>query len=130
ADPELDNQLGRWRRRDRIDARIAEATRAWDKLELADQLQVRGVPAAAVMDVGDQFESAHFRQRGIHIEAHHSEVGYELVQGLPWRTARSGRGEFRMPAPHLGRDNEHVYKNLLGLSEREISELEQKGALY
>ena len=82
------------------------------------------------MDVGNQFESEHFRDRGVFTEAHHDAVGYELVQALPWKTARVGRGQFRRPAPYMGRDNRVVFGEMLGMSDAEIEALQEKGVLF
>ena len=71
-----------------------------------------------------------FSEENIHVEAHHSNVGYELVQSLPWRTSRIGRGEFRSPAPTLGRDNAKVFGEVLGMSESEIRALQDERVIY
>jgi crotonobetainyl-CoA:carnitine CoA-transferase CaiB-like acyl-CoA transferase len=129
-DQRFKDVLGRLDHREALDMAIGEATQHRDKVELAGQLQANGVPAAPVMDVGNQFESEHFRDRGVFTEAHHDAVGYELVQALPWKTARVDRGQFRRPAPYMGRDNKAVFGDMLGMSDAEISALQQKGVLF
>lgn len=130
ADARFAHALGRLEHRDELDRAIAAATQHREKVELATALQANGVPAAPVMDIGDQFASEHFRQRRVFTEAHHDSVGYELVQALPWRTVRSERGTFRRPAPYMGRDNRTVFGEMLGMTEAEIEALEAKGVLY
>jgi len=130
VDRRFNDVMGRLEHRDELDRAIGEATQHRDKAELARELQANGVPAAPVMDVGDQFESEHFRDRGVFIEAHHDAVGYELVQALPWKTTRTGRGQFRRPAPFMGRDNGIVFGEMLGMSEAEIEALKEKKVLF
>ncbi len=129
SDARYMDAVGRLQHRDELDRAIAEATKDRDKTELAQELQANGVPAAPVMDIGNQFESEHFRDRGVFVEAHHDAVGYELVQALPWKTARVGRGQFRRPAPSMGRDNHIVFGEMLGMTELEIQQLQERGVL-
>jgi benzylsuccinate CoA-transferase BbsF subunit len=130
SDPRLVDVIGRLEHRDQIDSAIAAVTQHRDKTELAEELQANGVPAAPVMDVGNQFESEHFRDRGVFTEAHHDSVGYELVQALPWKTTRIGRGQFRRPAPTMGRDNHIVFGEMMGMPDSEIEVLKERGVIY
>jgi crotonobetainyl-CoA:carnitine CoA-transferase CaiB-like acyl-CoA transferase len=115
---------------DELDALIDSQTASWEKTQLATELQAAGVPAAPVMNIKDQYESPHFRERGIHVEASHPKIDYEVLQGLPWKTARAGRGEIRRAAPLIGQHNEFVFGELLGLSQDAIAELVEQKVIY
>jgi benzylsuccinate CoA-transferase BbsF subunit len=130
ADAGLDGGMKRLGASQVVDERVGAATRRHDKTRLAELLQAAGVPAAPVMNIQDQFESDHYRARGVHIEASHEKVGFEQLHGLPWRTQRSGRGEFRRGAPLIAQDNDYVFGEILGLSADEIANLEERRVVY
>lgn len=117
-----------WRRE--LDELVGGKTVERERFELSEALQAAGVAAAPVMNIRDQFQSEHFQARGIHVEANHPKLGYELLQGLPWRTASHGRGKIRRAAPLFGQDNAYVFGELLGLTPEEIAEYEAKQVIY
>jgi benzylsuccinate CoA-transferase BbsF subunit len=129
-DRSLTGGMQRLAQSDRIDERIRTESSKHDKNQLAEELQRAGVPAAPVMNIQDQYESEHFRARGIHIEASHEKVGFEQLHGLPWRTARSGRGEFRRGAPLVAQDNDYVFGEILGLTEQQTTDLKERRVIY
>jgi len=55
------------------------------------------------------------------------EVG-KLVDASPIRLSETP-AEYKRPAPTQGRDNDYVYGKLLGMSEKEMAELREKGVI-
>ena len=96
--------------------------------EAATLLQAHGVPASAVASGRSLVEDAHLLARGFLAPVAHPRAGNFLVPGNPVRMSETpGRG--RRHAPLLGQDNEHVFRELLGLPEGEIAELEHEGVI-
>jgi crotonobetainyl-CoA:carnitine CoA-transferase CaiB-like acyl-CoA transferase len=56
------------------------------------------------------------------------EMGGHSVQAVGFRLSECPP-RFRYAAPTLGRDNERVFKEILGLSDEEVSALREEGAL-
>ncbi len=110
-----------------LDALISEWTRQRGHYEVMHMLQAVGVAAGAVMDQRDAFDDPHLQERGIFEEVYHEDVGgSHLYVGAPYKMSdmpiKIRRGPVR-----LGEDNEYVYKQVLGVSDEEYTELERMG---
>ena len=110
-----------------LDALISEWTRQHGHYEVMHQLQEVGVAAGPVMDQRDAFADSHLQERGIFEEVYHEDVdGSHLYVGAPYKMSdmpiKIRRGPVR-----LGEDNEYVYKQVLGVSDEEYTELERMG---
>jgi benzylsuccinate CoA-transferase BbsF subunit len=71
----------------------------------------------------------HLRARGLFVGTEAPLGGRRLTIGAPWRI----RPDFcptYTPAPRLGQDDEYVFKELLGLSDDEISELVESKVVF
>ncbi len=112
----------------RANAAAAEAIiAAWcagkDRFALMYRLQAEGVPTGVVMDPADGLQSPQLWARGFWVRMHHPYTGtYE------WPASPLGLREERasLPPPGLGEHNAYVYRDLLGLSEGEYRDLEQR----
>ena len=119
--------LRRWRHRGELDALLREWTRLFDPLELAERLQVAGVPASAVM-------GARMLLRDEQVLARHSVGGLKHPQvGLsPAPQAAFRLSETPAPpksaAPLFAADTVPVLREILGYSEERIAELIDSGA--
>ena len=58
----------------------------------------------------------------------HPEVGYHRWDGYPWKLSRTP-GQVRLPAPRFAEHNDEVLQGLLGLSEKEITQLRAEGVI-
>jgi benzylsuccinate CoA-transferase BbsF subunit len=119
-------------RRDRaaeLDALIAERTRGWDRWELMERLQRRGVAAGVMEDAADLLErDPQLAHRGHWQTLSHPEMG-DCVYGSPPFRMGLTPGRLRSPAPLLGQHTEAVLKELLELDEDEIAELNAQDVL-
>lgn len=127
-DPRFDTEAGRYAHQEELDRQLAEATRGWDRFELAERLQEAGVPAGAVQDYADLLEDPSLAFRGhfqvmehVHLGPMHFEHAGFRIEGAPPRYDR--------PGPNLGEHTGHVLRDLLGMSEARIRELEEAGVL-
>lgn len=120
--------LNRWKYRKELDDILEAWTREHDKKELMHRLQQAGVPAGAVMKAPDLLADRHLKARG-YFEwfAHPPEwegVGSRPYQGRPYRFSKTP-GSIRFVAS-LGEHNHEILGGLLGLSAKEIEELEKQ----
>ena len=124
-DRRFDDELGRWRHQDELDALIGWWTKDRDKLDVMRQLQEAGVTAGAALNAPGLLGDPHLKERRFQQRLRREEVGVQpyartpfLVDGKPLRWSR--------PAPTVGQDNRRVLEGLLGLSGAELAELEQR----
>lgn len=126
--PEFVELPGRLRAIDAIHECLAACTRERGDYELAGELQRHGVAATPILNVADLLHDPHFRARGTFIEVMHPLGFTETIYGAYVKCSRS---EPRIcPGPARGRDNDHVFRGLLGLSEARYRELIGQQVIY
>ena len=126
--PELGSAAGRVEQLDTIHEKLAEWTAGFDDRELAEQLQREGVAAAPVLNVADLLEDPHYRERGTFISVHHPLGFDETIYGGYVKMSRTPAHV--EPGPRIGRDNDFVFKELLGLSEKRYRDLVERKVIY
>jgi benzylsuccinate CoA-transferase BbsF subunit len=114
--PELASRAGRLANQDALHDGVAAWTAGQDDRSLAERLQRHGVAAAPVLNVGDLLDDPHFRARGTFVEVEHPLGFRETIYGAYVKTSLSK--PVARPGPAMGQDNEHVFRSLLGLSEK------------
>jgi CoA:oxalate CoA-transferase len=113
---------------DEIDAIVGAFTAQRRKQELFEQLIEEGVPCAPVRDLDEVVEDAHMHERGAlewidhplygRLVLHNSALRFADVPPLPLR-----------PSGELGRDNEAVFRDWLGLSDAEFRALGEEDVI-
>jgi benzylsuccinate CoA-transferase BbsF subunit len=124
ADPRHVDGPARLRRKVELDRELAHWLRAWAAADAETLLQQEGVPAARSRSVADVLADPQFAERGLFPELPDGS----RTTALPWMDSEGWRGRFT-PAPELGADNDYVFRELLGLSASEISDLTRAGAI-
>ena len=66
-------------------------------------------------------------KRGVFIEQNHPVAGKTLVYRSPWKSALTATNP---PAHVLGEHNDYVFKELLGMTDNEISKLVDEKVIY
>ena len=127
ADPRFVDADSRKKNEVVLDEIIAVWTRARDRDFVANTLAGEGIAAAPSRDAHDLFHDPHLRARGVFVEVDHPGVGPRQFMGAPWIMS-DGNLQAR-PAPDLGQDNDHVFQQILGLSETELAALERDGII-
>lgn len=113
---------------DDLHGEVATWTAGFDDYELAHLLQANGVAAAPVLNVADLLEDPHYRARGTFIEVRHPLGFDETIYGAYVKTSRS---EARVePGPLLGRDNDHVFLELMGMPSQRYESLVEREIIY
>jgi benzylsuccinate CoA-transferase BbsF subunit len=126
--PEFASPAARIRNISALHERLAEWTRTFNDYELAQLLQRHGVAAAPVLNVADLLHDPHYRARGTFIEVTHPLGFQETIYGAYVKTSRTEANVH--PGPSIGQDNDHVFKELLGLSEERYRQLIEKQVIY
>jgi crotonobetainyl-CoA:carnitine CoA-transferase CaiB-like acyl-CoA transferase len=122
-DRALDTLAGRIAHHDRIDAELRDWAVARDLDDAVAGLVARGVPAAGAFDPRVLSRHPHLVARGLFEEVDHPVLGRHPSPGMPYRFASVDHWLHRA-TPTLGQDNHDVLSRLLGLSDREIAQLE------
>ncbi|RMD81174.1 MAG: CoA transferase, partial [Candidatus Dadabacteria bacterium] len=118
----------RRKRREEIDAAIAEWTGSQEPLEVMRVLQDAGVPAAAVEHPALQLADPHLKARGFFRTIEQPRLGSVCVEGPCFRAEGHEPTDDR-PAPLLGQHTRSICRRRLGLSDGEIEELLAAGVL-
>ncbi|HVR89314.1 MAG TPA: CoA transferase [Candidatus Limnocylindria bacterium] len=124
---DLATSAGRRRLRDAVDARIVAWTASRDRDAVVAELRVAGLRAAPVLTISELFSDPQLRHRGMWPEVQHPVIGAMHVMAPPFRLSATPSVQVH-PGPMIGADNDHVFGELLGLTDAERSELERDGA--
>jgi len=113
---------------DELHTHLAAWSAAFDDRALAARLQARGVAAAPVLNVADLLADPHYRARGTFIEVEHPLGFRETIYGPYVKTSRTVPDV--RPGPVIGRDNERVFRDILGLPEERYRRLVEERVIY
>jgi crotonobetainyl-CoA:carnitine CoA-transferase CaiB-like acyl-CoA transferase len=128
-DSETATRIGRLRRRESLNARLADWIAAQDAEAAAARLQQVGVPAARMLRVPEQPQYRYFEERGVFRIDHDDLLPEPLVmerRPAIWSTIPDADNR---PAPLMGQDTHDVISHWLELNETEIARLETEGVL-
>ena len=137
--PEYQTRIGRRRNEDALDTAISEWTRPQQSADVMRSLQESGVPAGIVSQGTDLNDSAHLKSRNFYQDTQYWEAergvkATEWVEGesVSWSipAKMSGTPIAFGKYSNIGEDNAYVFGELLGLTNTEISELEEAGVIY
>ena len=131
CDTRFDTVLSRWQNRHELDHLLGEWTSQHDDLELASDLQARGITAGACMTARDLVNDRHLQEREYLWEftnAQAPEVGPRIFAGRPYRDA--GNPMTLSKVAGLGQDNGTILSELAGLTQSEISGLQADGVIF
>lgn len=125
--PELATEDGRRDHHELIDQELAAWTAGHDRFALAEALRSAGVQAGPVMDEADVFADPQLGERGFFRSNRSSDVPDTLFPGHLWRWDGPplAWGELNV----MGRDNDEVYRGILGLGDAEMAALAEGGHL-
>ena len=90
-------------------------------------LEQARVPSGPIYNVEDMFRDEHFIKRGLFEQVEINGKPLKIPAILP-KLARTPGGT-RWPGPELGSHNEEILGDLLGLSDSEITSLNEEGVI-
>ena len=124
SDAKFADSLNRRQNQDELDRNIEEWTVLRTPYEVMHILQHTGVAAGAVMDCKALLQDPHLNERDFWEMQTHPDAGTWKMEGPTWRLSES-QAHIRMSAPCFGQHNDYLFRELLGLSDKEIEQLEK-----
>lgn len=127
-DPRFQSNHGRVKEVRFLDGVIEDWTQQHTMQEVCEVMDRAGVPTAPIYTAEDIVKDPHYRAREMLLELTVPGLGPVKFPGVvPKFSLTPGRVEWLGPA--LGEHNRDVYQGLLGLSERELEGLREKGVI-
>ena len=120
-DSNLGSMEGRLENHDAIDQHISEWTKDQEPKELMQSLLSYGVPAGVVQRSSDLESDPQLAHRNYFRHLEHQEMGTVPYAGHQFRIKGYDNGP-RFPAPVLGQHNEQVLREILGMTDDEVTE--------
>jgi benzylsuccinate CoA-transferase BbsF subunit len=127
-DPSWATLDARLSRVEQVEAAVARWTAPREIGEVVDTLQSMGIEAVPVQDFGDVVADPQLAARGHFVTLTHPAMGEGIYERNGFRLSDAPSGYART-GPTLGQDNDHVLREILGLSTTEIDKLSADGAL-
>jgi crotonobetainyl-CoA:carnitine CoA-transferase CaiB-like acyl-CoA transferase len=115
-------------RHDEIDAAIGAWSAPLDARVAVDVLQDAGVPAGRVLDMRTLKDDPHLGARGFWIRIPNAKMHPYRKHGVVWRLLEANPTITRH-APYLGADNRDVLRDVAGLTDAEIDQLDADGII-
>jgi crotonobetainyl-CoA:carnitine CoA-transferase CaiB-like acyl-CoA transferase len=114
---------------ERIKELVRDFTRSRTKAELLDLAVERGFLITPVTTIAEVVESPQFRSRNYFQSVAHPELGESFLYPGPFAKFSATPLEYRLRPPTVGEHNSAIYRDELGLSDREIAELTHAGII-
>jgi formyl-CoA transferase len=127
GDPRYTEIPERNKRAEEVYALIRQWTLQHGKFEVMEIMGKAEVPCGAVFDSGDVLTDPHLKARGMIVTINHPTRGAMTMPGCAVQLSDSAV-EVR-PAPLLGQHNDDVYREMLGLSHGQLSDLKAEGVI-
>ncbi len=127
-DSSLRQAQARRSRSDELDAAINQWSATQDRDQLVQSLNETGVPSAPVLDIYERNKHEVFSSQKL--TWRHDQGSFEPcdIYATPWRLTATPP-EMACHAPALGENNDYVYGELLGLSEKEVKQMQEQEIL-
>lgn len=127
ADSRFATNAGRLEHQDELDAHIAAWAESRNDYDVMNMLQAAGVRAGAVQKASDRFErDPQLAAREWWHRLPHAELGESEYDGVTPRLSETP-GALRTSSPLLGSNTHDVMREVVGLTDEEIVELEVAG---
>ena len=108
---------------------IEEWTTQHSVEEIVELMLSKGIPAGPIYNVKQILENEHIAgARQMFVEVNHPVIGPMKVNGNPVKLMDM-MPRVNYPAPTLGQDNDLIYRDMLGLSEDEIHDLQKENVI-
>jgi crotonobetainyl-CoA:carnitine CoA-transferase CaiB-like acyl-CoA transferase len=128
ADPELQTNAGRVRRRDEVMQRLTEAIAACEGAALCEAMDNAGVPAGPIKSVDEVLSDPHVQARGMVAEFDHPVIGTFQALPVPLRFDGWDNPEVGRP-PLLGEHTGDVLRDWLGMDAQRVKALREAKAI-
>jgi benzylsuccinate CoA-transferase BbsF subunit len=129
TDPRFATFLARKDNEDELEKLIAQWTANQTAEKVEDMLQKAGVPAHKVLKSSEIMSDSQMVHRGYYVRMDHCEMGNVAYDFQASFILSKTPRKLDRPSPCLGEHNEWVFKDLLGMTDDEISEYLLAGAI-
>lgn len=128
TDPKFATHAARWENIDELNGIVAAWILSLPTEELARRLDEAKAAYAFILDIAEICADPHYQARGSIATVEDPRIGPVKMAGVfPRFTGRENKPI--TPAPDLGQHNEEVYRDLLGMTTNEMSELAAVGVI-
>ena len=128
-DERFADKYSRLRHQEELDKLITVWTSKHPYYEVAEILQKHGVAAAPCLDTEGRFFDPHLQARKTYLEVDHPTTGTDFIANSAWALSDNPT-EIRQRSPLLGEHNRRIFKELLGMSDEEIAQLEAEKVIH
>ena len=128
TDPRFNTNAARLKNNAEVDAVVVEwlAKHTW--ADAKKQMDSFGVPVNLVYSMEDIFKDEHYAARDNLVEIEHPDFGTLRMPSVTPILSQTP-GEIKWPGAPIGAYNDDVFRGLLGLTDAEIAELKEEGAI-
>ena len=127
-DPKFSNHENRFANEVELHSLIREWAKDFDSADLYRVLDEYRVPYGPVYSIADIFSDPHIAARKNLVQVDDPHVGPVTIPA-PYPNLSHAEGRIYNPAPRIGEHNNEIYEGLLGLTEAEMDELTNLGAI-
>jgi crotonobetainyl-CoA:carnitine CoA-transferase CaiB-like acyl-CoA transferase len=107
---------------------VADWIRTMNRDELLERLDQYGVPVSPILSIKDIFEHPQYRARENIVKVNHPRLGEIKMPGIVPKFEKTP-GSIRSIAPDLGEHNFEILRDMVGLSDSEIEELQKNNII-
>jgi crotonobetainyl-CoA:carnitine CoA-transferase CaiB-like acyl-CoA transferase len=112
-----------------LDSMIEEWTKTLPAKEALAILEDKGVPSGLIYTAKDILEDPQYQEREMILKLEHPELGEFPMPGIVPKLSRTPGEVKHVGAEKMGKDNEDIYKELLGFSEEKLAVLQEKNII-
>lgn len=127
-EPKYSSHVARGENQAELDALINDWSKDFTSAELLDLMGEYGVPAGKIFKAPDMLEDPHYKAREAVVKVDHPEFHNIQMQNVFPKLSETP-GEIAWAGESLGAHNEEVYCGVLGLSQDELSSLQDEGII-
>ena len=117
---------GRAKKMEYLDEQIEAWTKTMDMKDVLKILDEYQIPAGPIYNIEDIFNDVHYKARDMIESVKVEGLGELRVPGIMPKFSRTP-GRIKWAGAKLGEHNKEIYKDMLGMSEEELKEMEEKG---
>lgn len=128
TDARFTDMSGRLEHQDDIKSVIEERLKDETMDQAVELLLSKGIPAGPIYDISQIMADPQTKDREMFIEMEHPTLGNITVNGCAIKLGDTP-ASVRTPAPALGQDNAKILRGLLGMSDEELSDYQNRGIL-
>lgn len=126
-DPRLDDNAGRVKHEQEIDAALAAWCNQHDSKAIIAKLEEARVPVGPIYNVEDQLKDPHYQARGMFEQVEINGKPLQIPAILPKLDSTPGKTDWS--GPELGSHNKEVLEDILGLDQQTLSNLRDAGII-